>query len=348
VGPKFVWIAAFGGRIVWISCILVLVVLLSLRHFAEPARRRLTAAFRFRPEACFQRVERFLTALVQGVESTRSDAALLPIFVYSVPEGVLIAACYWCVVQASAGIVSLTFVDVLILMGFVPFRGVVQIPGTGGGRQVAAALELTELFGTRLGTGDVVRCVLLDNYICSCCARRFGAGTKNEAGLAQPAATEPGGGEMKCPFCNYSQDKVVDSRESKEGDAIRRRRECLSCERRFTTYERIDEVPYMVIKKDGRREKFDRQKVLGGLLKACEKRPVGMARLSEVVNQVESKVSDSPDREISTIEIGEFLMDSLRDMDKIAYVRFASVYRDFQDEQAFFNELKNLMRHKLP
>jgi hypothetical protein len=150
VGPKFVWIAAFGGRIVWISCILVLVVLLSLRHFAEPARRRLTAAFRFRPEACFQRVERFLTALVQGVESTRSDAALLPIFVYSVPEGVLIAACYWCVVQASAGIVSLTFVDVLILMGFVPFRGVVQIPGTGGGRQVAAALELTELFGTRL------------------------------------------------------------------------------------------------------------------------------------------------------------------------------------------------------
>ena len=153
---------------------------------------------------------------------------------------------------------------------------------------------------------------------------------------------------MKCPFCNHSQDKVVDSRESKEGDAIRRRRECLSCERRFTTSERIDEVPYMVIKKDGRREKFDRQKVLGGLLKACEKRPIGMARLSEVVNQVESKVTDSPDREISTIEIGEFLMDSLRDMDKIAYVRFASVYRDFQDEQAFFNELKNLMRHKLP
>jgi transcriptional repressor NrdR len=140
---------------------------------------------------------------------------------------------------------------------------------------------------------------------------------------------------------------VVDSRESKEGDAIRRRRECLSCERRFTTYERIDEVPYMVVKKDGRREKFDRQKVLGGLLKACEKRPVSMAKLSEMVNRVESKVSDSPYREISTTEIGEHLMDSLRDLDKIAYVRFASVYRDFQDEQAFFNELKNLMRQKL-
>jgi transcriptional repressor NrdR len=143
-------------------------------------------------------------------------------------------------------------------------------------------------------------------------------------------------------------DKVVDSRESKEGDAIRRRRECLACERRYTTYERIDEVPYMVVKKDGRREKFDRQKVLAGLLKACEKRPVSMGKLSEMVNEVESKVSDSPDREISTMEIGEFLIDRLRDLDKIAYVRFASVYRDFQDEQAFFNELKNLMRQKRP
>jgi transcriptional repressor NrdR len=153
---------------------------------------------------------------------------------------------------------------------------------------------------------------------------------------------------VRCPFCNHLHDKVVDSRESKEGEAIRRRRECLECTRRYTTYERIDEVPYMVIKKDGRREKFDRQKVLNGLLKACEKRPIGMAKLSDLVNHVESKVSDSPDREISTTEVGEFLMDSLRDLDKIAYVRFASVYRDFQDEQAFFNELKNLMRQKLP
>ena len=153
---------------------------------------------------------------------------------------------------------------------------------------------------------------------------------------------------MKCPFCNHQHDKVVDSRESKDGDAIRRRRECLACERRFTTYERIDEVPYMVIKKDGRREKFDRQKALTGLLKACEKRPVSMVRLSELVNRTETRVSDSPDREISTTEIGEYLMESLRELDKIAYVRFASVYRDFQDEQAFFNELKNLMRQKLP
>src|ERR1700690_2326115 len=115
---------------------------------------------------------------------------------------------------------------------------------------------------------------------------------------------------MKCPFCAHLEDKVVDSRETKEGDTIRRRRECLGCERRFTTYERIDEVPYMVLKKDGRREKFDRQKVLGGLLKACEKRPVSMGKLSELVNLVESRVSYSPAREISTIDIGEFLMDN--------------------------------------
>lgn len=147
---------------------------------------------------------------------------------------------------------------------------------------------------------------------------------------------------MKCPFCAHLEDKVIDSRESKEGDSIRRRRQCLSCEKRFTSYERIDEVPYMVIKKDGRREKFDRQKVLNGLMRACEKRPVSMVKLSDLVSQVESRVTDSSDREIMTTEIGEFLMDTLRGIDKIAYVRFASVYRDFQDERAFMDELHSL------
>jgi transcriptional repressor NrdR len=149
---------------------------------------------------------------------------------------------------------------------------------------------------------------------------------------------------LTCPFCGHIEDKVIDSRESKEGDSIRRRRQCLQCEKRFTTYERIDEVPYMVIKKDGRREKFDRQKVLNGLLKACEKRPVSMVKLSDLVNQVEARVTDSPEREITTTEIGEYLMDVLRGIDKIAYVRFASVYRDFQDEQAFLNELRDLTK----
>lgn len=148
---------------------------------------------------------------------------------------------------------------------------------------------------------------------------------------------------MMCPFCGHKEDKVIDSRESKEGDSIRRRRQCLGCERRFTTYERSDEIPYMVIKKDGRRERFDRQKVLAGLMKACEKRPVGIAKLAEVVDAVEARLADNSDREISTTQIGEMLMEHLQFLDKIAYVRFASVYRDFQDVEAFLNELKTLV-----
>ncbi len=153
---------------------------------------------------------------------------------------------------------------------------------------------------------------------------------------------------MTCPFCGHKEDKVIDSRESKEGDVIRRRRQCLACERRFTTYERSDEIPYMVIKKDGRREKFDRQKVLGGLLKASEKRPVPMGRLAEIVDEVEAKLADSAEREISTTEVGEMLMERLKSLDKIAYVRFASVYRDFQDVEAFLNELNHLGIQKRP
>jgi transcriptional repressor NrdR len=151
---------------------------------------------------------------------------------------------------------------------------------------------------------------------------------------------------MTCPFCAHREDKVIDSRESKEGDVIRRRRECLKCERRFTTYERSDDVPFMVIKRDGRREKFERQKVLEGLLRACQKRPVGVAKLAEVVDAVESKLAESPDREISTTAIGELVMDRLKALDKIAYVRFASVYRDFQDVEAFFTELKDLFQRR--
>ncbi len=149
---------------------------------------------------------------------------------------------------------------------------------------------------------------------------------------------------MTCPFCGNIEDRVIDSRESREGDSIRRRRQCTACEKRFTTYERIDEVPYMVIKKDGRREKFDPSKVLKSLMQACGKRPISMVRLSDMVKQVEVLVTESPDREITTAEVGEFLMNALKALDKIAYVRFASVYRDFQDEQAFMAELERLAK----
>ena len=147
---------------------------------------------------------------------------------------------------------------------------------------------------------------------------------------------------MKCPFCGFENDKVVDSRESKEGESIRRRRECLKCEKRFTTYERIDEIPYMVVKKDGRREKFERQKVLNGLLRACEKRPVSMGKLEQIVNDAEGFVVDSAERERTASEIGELIMNRLKRIDKVAYVRFASVYLDFKDVREFMEELKEL------
>ncbi len=151
---------------------------------------------------------------------------------------------------------------------------------------------------------------------------------------------------MKCPFCGFANDKVVDSRESKEAESIRRRRECLKCSKRFTTYERIDEIPYMVVKKDGRREKFDRQKVLNGLLRACEKRPVPISKLEQIVNESESFVMESPERERKTSELGELIMNRLRRYDKVAYVRFASVYLDFKDIKEFMNELKDLVKVK--
>jgi transcriptional repressor NrdR len=151
---------------------------------------------------------------------------------------------------------------------------------------------------------------------------------------------------VKCPFCSHIDDKVVDSRESKEGEVIRRRRECLSCSKRFTSYERIDKIPHLVVKKDGRRERFDREKTMSGLFKACEKRPVSVKSLETIVDQVESMMHESPDREVAADQIGEFLMERLRDLDKVAFVRFASVYRDFKDVDQFMATLKGLLESR--
>ena len=151
---------------------------------------------------------------------------------------------------------------------------------------------------------------------------------------------------MKCPFCSHLGDKVVDSRESREGEVIRRRRECLECGRRFTSYERIDEIPYMVVKKDGTRERFERQKLIAGMLKACEKRPVSVAALEAVADRIETTLQDRAEKEMSTAEIGELVMQELKRLDKVAYVRFASVYRHFRDIGEFMTELKDLLSTK--
>ena len=151
---------------------------------------------------------------------------------------------------------------------------------------------------------------------------------------------------MNCPYCGLPDSRVVDSRETKEGAAIRRRRECLSCGKRFTSYERIDEIPYMVVKKDGSRERFERQKLIAGLLKACEKRPVSVSALEGIADRVEARLQDRPEKEIETKEIGEFVMQELRGLDKVAYVRFASVYRHFRDVGEFMTELRDLLDPK--
>ncbi len=151
---------------------------------------------------------------------------------------------------------------------------------------------------------------------------------------------------MKCPFCGHLEDKVVDSREAKEGDAIRRRRECLRCRRRFTTYEHIEDVLPVVVKKDGRREPFDRNKILGGLKKACEKRPVAMDVLEEIVSRIEKRAQESGEKEIPSSMIGGEVMRELQSLDEVAYVRFASVYREFKGINEFMDELKDLLKER--
>lgn len=151
---------------------------------------------------------------------------------------------------------------------------------------------------------------------------------------------------MKCPFCGYDEDKVIDSRPAEEGAAIRRRRECTGCNGRFTTYEKVESLPLLVIKKDGTREPFSRDKILNGLLKACEKRPVSNDQLYDILAYVEAQIQVAPNREISSRDIGELVMSRLKEVDEVAYVRFASVYRQFRDVQSFMNELNEMLSKK--
>ena len=151
---------------------------------------------------------------------------------------------------------------------------------------------------------------------------------------------------MRCPFCSYSESKVIDSRPAEEGATIRRRRECLSCGKRFTTYEIMERLPLLVIKRDGSRQAFDRMKLIGGLIKACEKRPVTVDQLERIADEIEQELQGSLEREIATQEIGEMVMTRLKDVDEVAYVRFASVYRSFKDINTFMEELSKLLSDK--
>ncbi len=149
---------------------------------------------------------------------------------------------------------------------------------------------------------------------------------------------------MRCPYCSYSESKVIDSRPAEEGTTIRRRRECLSCGKRFTTYEVMERLPLLVIKRDGSRQSFDRMKVIGGMVKACEKRPVPVDQIERVADEIEQELQSSLEREVSSVQIGEMIMERLKDLDQVAYVRFASVYRQFKDINTFLEELNKLLK----
>lgn len=151
---------------------------------------------------------------------------------------------------------------------------------------------------------------------------------------------------MKCPFCNYEESKVIDSRPTDEGEKIRRRRECIACGKRFTTYEIIESVPIIVVKKDKSRQAFDRIKLFNGMLRACEKRPVSIEQIDRTVSEIEAELQNSLDREVTSVHIGELVMDKLKNLDEVAYVRFASVYRQFKDINTFMDELAKLLGEK--
>ncbi len=148
---------------------------------------------------------------------------------------------------------------------------------------------------------------------------------------------------MKCPYCDYFESKVVDSRPTDEGQAIRRRRECINCAKRFTTYEKIEEIPIIVVKKDGNRQVFNRNKLLNGIIKSCEKRPVSLDEIEKIVDDIEKTLSNSLEKEVTSVEIGELIMNKLKDIDEVSYVRFASVYRQFKDVNSFMEELKKIL-----
>ena len=243
----------------------------------------------------------------------------------------------------------LPFHATFLLIAFLVVGVAIPTPGMVGGFHAFYLLALSEVFGVPRATAAAaaVAAHALSNLpilgLRPGAARARGPEPRARGRGDPRRKTALGGATLKCPFCAHIEDKVVDSRESKEGDVIRRRRECLSCGRRFTSYERIDQIPHLVVKKDGRRERFDREKVMAGLLRACEKRPVPVKALEGVVDKVEAMVQESPDREVPAAQIGEVLMDRLKELDKVAFVRFASVYRDFKDVDQFMATLKGLL-----
>ncbi len=290
-------------------------------------------------------------AFASGLAVVREPAHLARALAWSFVLWLLIAAQIW-IVSVALG-VNLPPSGSLLLVALLVVGVAVPTPGAVGGFHEAYRIGATSFFGVdndhAVGAAIVLHAVgFVPTLIAGAVLMAQEGLSWSGLGAAAHAGETRGGASVKCPYCGQLGDKVVDSRESKEGDVIRRRRQCLSaeCGKRFTSYERIDEIPYMVVKKDGTRERFERQKLVAGLLKACEKRPVSVAAIEGVADRVETMLQDRAEKEISTAEVGAFVMQELKQLDKVAYVRFASVYRHFRDIGEFMTELKDLLSGK--
>ena len=303
------------------------------------------------PHALARRLARMAQSFSGGLAVARRPRELVAAIVWSLAIWICHAGEVWIVTLAFG--MALPVAGSFLLQALLVIGVAVPTPGGVGSFHEVYRFGMTTFFGA--ANDKAIAAALVLHAISFVPVMLLGLVFMAQDGLSlgrlkELAALGPGRRSrdepMKCPFCGHLGDKVVDSRESKEGEAIRRRRECLECGRRFTSYERIDEIAYMVIKKDGTRERFERQKLIAGLLKACEKRPVSIAAIEAVADKAEALLQERPDKEMGTEEVGALVMDELKRLDKVAYVRFASVYRHFRDIGEFMNELKDLLATK--
>ena len=337
-----------GGLLAGIASVVGLILLMVVAGHPEKLAAWALRVERVLPSKVANAMAHFVRTFLEGLAVVRQPGRLAVAGLLSLPLWLSIALGIW--LTSRAFHIDMSYPGAFLMMAVLVVGVAVPTPGAVGGLPQGLPDRRRGVLRGRQRQGGGRRAGAARDLV--------PAGHHRRGGVPRPGRLEPqrcppalgpgrpGGRGMKCPYCGHMGDKVVDSRESKEGDVIRRRRECLECSRRFTSYERVDDIPYMVIKKDGRRERFERQKLIAGMLRACEKRPVTVSALEAIADRIEGILQDRPEKEIATGEIGVIVMQDLKRLDKVAYVRFASVYRDFRDIGEFMVELKDLINAK--
>ena len=343
---RLYWLLELGGVIVGSLAVVTLGAMFVAARDPAAAGRWAYKLEHLLPGKITHKLAQVLLKFSEGLAVVRTPRRLALALALSFPLWLSIGWGIWSVTRAFG--IEMPFTGSFLQIALLVVGVSVPTPGGVGGFEAAVQIGLTSFYGVpndrAVGAALVLHAVsLLPTVVLGFLfLLQDGLGF----GGMRTLRMWPRGQVMKCPYCAHLGDKVVDSRESREGEVIRRRRECLGCGKRFTSYERIDEIPYMVVKKDGTRERFERQKLIAELLKACEKRPVSVASLEAVADRVESTLQERAEKEITTNEVGAFVMQELKKLDKVAYVRFASVYRHFRDIGEFMTELKDLLNAK--